>query len=326
MSGDGSVWLINADVWRNGSFETQLQSFTPAGIGFNYTDISRDGNTVAIIYAQSGGGGYFDKTVRLIVYSYSGSWTSNTLFSQNPGLEFATFMCVMSADGNTIAMFYSVAAYGFVNVYRRVDGTWSGPDQIYYYQTTSSINNIVLNVNSDGSTITLSIGNGNYQYSNGVLSRVDYRTDSVAFSRTDPNLYAWVDFTNVYVPSISLEVNVQVDPAGIDVMRMGSNVLAMSKILTPHAIVFLDMYDPTTTCTANTAVDHGYPHDYKVQITGTQYFNGTWDIMTTSSNTFTFQAFGFGLGLAFFFCCPFCRDPVGFGFLGCFLLGDLGFS
>jgi hypothetical protein len=291
MSGDGSVWLIGGDVWRNGSFETHLQNFSTGGIGFKYTGISSDGNTAAIIYGQTSGGGYFDRTVRLIVYSYSGSWTSSILFAENPDPEYAGYSCVISADGNTIAMSYSVTAYQFVNVYRRVDGTWSGPEQIYYENTTA-ISSVVLEINSDGSTITLTAGPKNYQYSNGVLSSADYRTYSVAFSRTDPTLYAWVDFSTVYVPSISLEVNVQVDPAGIDVMRMGSNVLAMSKILTPHDIVFLDMYDPTTTCTANTSVPHGYPHDYKVQITGTQYFNGTYDITVTSANTFTFQAFG----------------------------------
>jgi hypothetical protein len=292
MSGDGSVWLINADVWRNGSFEIQLQDFALQGIGFNVTDISRDGNTAMIMYGQSVGGGYYDKTVRLIVYSSSGSWSSITLFSQDPDPEFAGYTCAMSADGNTIVMSYSVPTYVFVNVYRRVDGTWSGPNQILYQNTTSR-NSIPLQVNSDGSVITLSIGSsGSYQYSNGVLSMADYRTYSLAFSRTDPNLYAWVDFSAVHVPSISLEVNVQVDPAGIDIIRMGSNVLAMSKILTPHAIVFLDMYDPTTTCTAVTSIDHGYPYDYEVQITGTQYFNGTWLIAAGSSNTFTFQAFG----------------------------------
>jgi hypothetical protein len=289
VSGDGVVWLINADVWRNGSFEIQLQVFAQYGVGFDVTDISRDGNTAVIMYAQMGG---VDTTVRLIVYSYSGSWTSITLFSQDPDPDFALFTCAMSADGNTIAMSYSVTTYVFVNVYRRVDGTWSDPDQISYQNLTSR-NPVTLHVNSDGSIITLSVGSsGSYQYSNGVLSKVDYGTYSGAFSRTDPNLYAWSYFSTVHVPSISLEIVVQVDPAGIDVMRMGSNVLAMSKNLTPHAIVFLDMYDPTTTCTASTSIDHGYPYDYEVQITGTQYFNGTWLITAGSSNTFTFQAFG----------------------------------
>jgi len=292
MSGDGIVWLIDGDVWRNGSFEIHLQDFAQLGVGYNVTDISRDGNTAVIMYGQSGGGGYYDTTVRLIVYSYSGSWTSSTLFSENPTPDFAIYTCVMSADGNTIAMSYTVPTYVFVNVYRRVDGTWSGPDQIFY-QTLTSRNLITLNINSDGSIITLSAGSSrNYQYSNGVLSKVDYGTYSGAFSRTDPNLYAWSNFSTVYVPSISLEVVVQVDPAGIGLMKMGSNVLAMTKTLTPHAIVFLDMYNPTTTCTATTSVAHGYPYDYEVQITGTQYFNGTWLIAAGTSNTFTFQAFG----------------------------------
>jgi hypothetical protein len=292
MSGDGIVWLINADVWRNGTFETTLQSFAFGDVLFKYNSVSRDGNTAVIMYGQMGGVGYFDKTVSLTVHSYSGYWTSSILFSQDPDPEFAFYTCAMSADGNTIAMSYTVTAYGFVNVYRRVEGTWSGPDQILY-ETHSSKNSIILHVNSDGSVITLSVGSsGNYQYTNGVLSKVDYDTSSGAFSRTDPNLYAWVNSSAVHVPSISLEVTVQVDPAGIDVMRMGSNVLAMSKNLTPHAIVFLDMYSPTTTCTAATSVDHGYPYDYEVQITGTQYFNGTWLITAGSPNTFTFQAFG----------------------------------
>jgi hypothetical protein len=280
MSADGSVWLINGDVWRNGSFEIQLQYFVLTSIGFDITSISRDGNTVAIIYRATG-------TVTLKTFSYSGgSWSSDILFQETSLYIYAYHSCVMSADGNTIAMFYGIEN-GFVNVYRRVNGLWSGPEQIY-----QSRGSITLHINSDGSIITLSGDGANRQYSNGVLSDVDFGTYALAFSRTDPNLYAWVDLTTVRVPSISLEVNVQVDPAGIDFTRMGSNVLAMSKILTPHDIVFLDMYDPTTTCTANTAVDHGYPHNYQVQITGTQYFNGTWDIVTTSSNTFTFQAFG----------------------------------
>lgn len=44
--------------------------------------------------------------------------------------------------------------------------------------------------------------------------------------------------------------------------------------------------------TVTTLTSHAYPHNYKILISYTDFFDGTWEIVTTSSITFTFQAFG----------------------------------
>jgi len=287
ISADGSVWLIGGVVWRNGSIETALQAYSPPG-GSPGVAISSDGNTVAIIYGQVSGGGDFDRTVYMNVYSYSNmTWTTTPLFSNNPYQSFPSRMCSLSADGNTLVMSYS----SYVYVYRRTNGTWSAPQQIY--ENTSSGGSYV-NVNNDGSVITIGDEGGlSFQYSNGVLSsEKTFDPYNVAFSRTNPNLYTWARLRKVYVPYISLEVDVNVTSTSISLIRMGSNVVALSAQLSPISISFLDIYDPTTTCTAVTSVPHGYPYNYEVQISGTQYFDGTWLTTTTSPTSFTFQAFG----------------------------------
>jgi hypothetical protein len=45
--------------------------------------------------------------------------------------------------------------------------------------------------------------------------------------------------------------------------------------------------------TANTFVDHGFPHSYQVKYEVTANYNGIHDITVTSANTFTFQGFCF---------------------------------
>ena len=287
-SADGSVWLINGDVWRNGSFEITLDTIGSLGMvpGTPRSCISSDGNTTVILSASH-------TSYVLNVYTYSsGTWTGTSLSVSPEGNNFYNLQCAISGDGNTVVLNLTSNVLTFIDVYKKIDGIWSIPNRIF---TSTSLGMGALGINSNGSEIvfqnpTITVAGNSSLYSNGITTAFG-NIDGISFSRTNPNFYVYSYEKKIYAPSISLDVTVQINDKN-SYIASGSNIVATTDSSSPSAFVFVDMYDPTTTCTANTSVDHGYPHDYKVQITGTSSFNGTWDIVTATANTFTFQAFG----------------------------------
>ena len=290
ISVDGSVWLIGSNVWRNGSFETQLTSqeqiyssnYYPQQI--RKSSVSGNGN-VCIIFTQ---------TSAWNIYMYSsGTWSLSSSF-QTPGIRTKND-CALSFDGHTFVVMnqYTTSINTTeVKLYRYVNEIWT-EELIYSITSETAITNTVT-MNRDGSIIFFNTLYNGYKYSDGTLTSVPPDVVATAvFSRTNSNLYAYANSNKVYAPLISLDVTVNINPNNF-LLSLGSNILAVcDSVQTGNkAIVFVDMYDPTTTCTAATSIDHGYPYDYEVQITGTSSFNGTWLITAGSSNTFTFQAFG----------------------------------
>lgn len=290
ISVDGSVWLIGGDVWCNGSFETQLTSQEQVYTGNYYpqqirtSTVSGNGNVCTVLTGTS--------AWNIYVYS-SGTWSLSSSF-QTPGMRTKND-CALSFDGHTfVVMNQYITSTNIIEVklYRYVSDIWT-EELIYFNLGGTAITNTVT-MNRDGSIIFFNTLYNGYKYSDGTLTSVPPDTVSTAvFSRTNPNLYAYANAVNVYAPEISLDVIVNINPGNF-LLSFGTNVLAVcDSVQTGNkAIVFVDMYDPTTTCTAATSIDHGYPYDYEVQITGTSSFNGTWLIEAVSSNTFTFQAFG----------------------------------
>jgi hypothetical protein len=290
ISSDGTVWLVGSSIWRNGTFE---QALLPSANGawlrpnrrFHcyLNALTPDGNT-AVVSTSTG---------VCYVFRYSnGTWDSGTNLPFGEPVSTCTVSTAISADGTKV-VFGRWATTGVmaINLYTFANGSWTST-RIYETTSDSIIN---LSMNSDGSEIVFSTFNVSYKYTNGTLSSLSEDiAATLLFSRTNPNNYAYTYLDSVYAPFVPLDVKVQLNFQNY-LLSFGSSILAVCDSWDSgnKAIVFVDMYNPTTTCTANTSVDyHGYPHDYKVQITGTNSFNGTWDIVTTSSNTFTFQAFG----------------------------------
>lgn len=288
-SANGSIWLINGDVWRNGSFETTLGTLGSFELipGQPRSCISSDGNTAVVLSADFSGPAGIPPTLNVYTYS-AGTWhITNLSVSQEVIPYIIGLQCAISGDGNTIALILSWTTnypnyFSYVDVYKKVDGTWSSPNRIFTNISASG----PLGINSNGSEIVFS----KFLYSNGTITPFP-GVENISFSRTNPDFYVYSIGNNIYAPSISLDVTVYINDKN-SYVASGSTIVATTDSSSPRAFVFVDMYNPTTTCTATTSVPHGYPYNYKVQITGTNSFDGTWDIKAPSSNTFTFQAFG----------------------------------
>lgn len=290
-SANGSIWLIDGDVWRNGSFETTLHTLGSYSSipGEPRSCISSDGNTAVVLSADYTVSGDIQHALNVYTYS-SGAWHAITL-PVSPEITNYTYtlQCAISGDGNTIALNLTGAinypsVFTFVDVYKKVNGTWSTPNRIF--TSTSRIDGAPLGINSNGSEIVFS----KFLYSNSTITPFP-GVENISFSRTNPDFYVYSIGNNIYAPSISLDVTVYINDKNSHVAS-GSTIVATTDISSPRAFVFVDMYNPTTTCTATTSIAHGYPYNYKVQITGTNSFDGTWDIKVLTSDTFTFQAFG----------------------------------
>jgi hypothetical protein len=118
MSSDGNVWLIQNDIWRNGSFETQLEVpeiISSAGTQGKITCISSDGNTSIITNTSFTYDIQNNHIPELYcnVYTYSsGSWSKlnsfniihNSLVIGEPYTELLGTRCAISGDGNTMAL------------------------------------------------------------------------------------------------------------------------------------------------------------------------------------------------------------------------------
>ena len=297
LSLDATVWLAGGSVWRNGSLETTLISelfnsgnfVTPSH--YSKSVLTPDGNT-CVIAAATGGNEYL---ATYFVFKYTnGTWDTGTqlLFDMPPPLNSTAFSQIsISADGTKIAIGESRQENGnrllIICMYTYTSGSWQ---RAQIFDTTDTIFFPHLSINSDGSKISFSTDKYSYEYSNGVITTVPY---DVTYSRTNPDSYVYSTDDYVYAPFVPLTVKVHINPTNY-LLAFGSTVLvtAASIFSGNKAIAFVDMYNPTTTCTATTSAPHGYPYNYKVQITGTNSFNGTWDTVTTGTNTFTFQAFG----------------------------------
>ena len=289
ISSDGTVWLVGSSIWRNGTFE---QALLPSANGawlrpnrrchFYLNALTPDGNT-AVVSTDTG---------VCYVFRYSnGTWDSGTNLPFGEPVSTCTVSTAISADGTKV-VFGRWATTGVmaINMYTYFNGSWTST-RIYEHDNDGIIN---LSMNSDGSKIVFSTFNVSYEYTNGTLSSLSEDiAATLLFSRTNPNNYAYAYLDSVYAPFVPLDVKVQLNFQNY-LLAFGSSILAVCDSWDSgnKAIVFVDMYDPTTSCTATTSVSHGYPHNYKVQITGTNSFNGTWDIVSTGSDTFTFQAFG----------------------------------
>jgi hypothetical protein len=330
LSLDGNVWLLQNDIWRNGSFETQLEVpeiLTSAGGSTQgkSTCISSDGNTAVITNTSFTYDIQYNRIPELYcnVYAYSsGSWNKinsfniihNSLVFGEPYTEVDTVAtrCAISGDGNTMAIgtdTYYVTYNGqsytrqteYINVYvyKKTEGSWVQIKQITFEYPYGGIsvrgtNMTHLCVDYNGNKIVFP----GYEYTCdtdtltaiGVLSPL---STTITFSKTTSNVYAWSDAQTIYVPSTPSGFKVELVNS-CTLLAFGSNVLVTTDSVFSgnKAIVFVDMVNPTTTCTAATSNDHGYPRKYEVQITGTNSFDGTWIIKPTSSNTFAFQAFG----------------------------------
>jgi hypothetical protein len=235
------------------------------------------------------------------VYRFSGSvwyWSENLPINipGYPNLDGFGYSLSSSVDGNKVIVgmssFYSSS---FNNAY------------IFTYSNDSWDSGISLSgdggfgtsvaLSDDGTTALVGAPVGKYatlfKYIDGVWTTVQTFSDTefnfgISVALADNGTTQIIGSTSLIKIYKSGQTYISYSDSSI--IAVQNNILAFS--LKNNLVAFENLNAPTTTCTAVTSIPHGYPHNYKVQITGTDSFNGTWDIVTATANTFTFQAFG----------------------------------
>ena len=198
---------------------------------------------------------YASQSQKVDIFKYSGS-----VWSLSISIPIFATCFGLTTDGNTvIAGTYNNTAY----VFKYSGGSWT---------SVTIVNN---DLNDFGKTVDIS-SDGTFYYI-GSTSKLSIYKNGVLFS------------------TINGRIN-QVKSSGTSILAFSTGYTYIPAYLTGYTdsynVIFLSTSSLTTTCTATTSTPHGYPYNYKVQITGTNSFDGTWDTVTTSPTTFTFQAFG----------------------------------
>ena len=273
------VYNYSGGSWSSGTLLTS--DLTSPSVS-----VTSDGNTAFVCGYDNTGLGH------ALIYKYNGSsWSSGSElpWSVQPERISASSM---SSDGST-AVYASQSPK--VDIFKYSGGVWSLSTSIPIFATCFGLT-------TDGNTIIAGTYNNTayvFKYSGGSWSSTTIVNNNLTdFGKTvdisSDGTFYYIGSTSklsIYKNGVLFStINGRIN----EVKSSGSSVAAYSTggLGQPVKIIFLNTSSLTTTCTATTSSDHGYPHDYKVLITNTSLFNGTWDIVTTSSNTFTFQAFG----------------------------------
>ena len=285
ISEDGNTILLNGRVrtYSGGSWSsaTVLESSSTTG------SLNSDGTKAFLCTASSPGNAK--------VYTYSGgSWGSGT---ELPWAVQPQFIRISSMSSNGTTAAYIEHELGVLSIFRYSGGSWS----LSNTRTITTQTEFSLGTSANGNTVL--VGRQPYvdvmKYSGGAWSTQTLSNTSVnyfgqAVSVSPDGVYYYIGSeTSLFVYKNDVFYT-KINLTTLGDLASSSSIFAYSTSKYPGAssqVIFANVYQLSSVCTANTIVAHGYPHTYKVTITGTSLFNGTWDITTTSSNTFTFQAF-----------------------------------
>jgi len=216
-------------------------------------------------------------------YKYNISSDTHTKISDIVGIVVDT-----SNDGSMIAL----GSYNYVLLYPSLK-------EISYEGTPT-----IVTVSLSGDGTTLFVGKPETTAGNGPLYIYKDEVLQQTINQVADDFYRYTDYTGTKTCGVaSGEVYVLLSGTYVKQQTV-LNDLANHPFRQTHSMAsnglsiscspgtnFLNVYT-VSNVTVTTTTDHGYPYDYRVIISSTDFYNATWDIVTTSSNTFTFQAFG----------------------------------
>jgi hypothetical protein len=305
LSADGNTAVVSSlqgfaiFIYSGGGWYQQY--YVEGGFGnyFGYSVALNSSGTILFVGAPYTYGG----PAYVSVYRFSGSvwyWSENLPINipGYPNLEGFGYSLSSSVDGNKVIVgmssFYALTTSSS-NVYIFTYSNDSWGSGISLSDDLAFDTSVALS--DDGTTALVGSPVGKYatlfKYIDGVWTSVQTFSDNVldfgiSVALTDNGTTQIIG--SAYLVKIYKSGQTYISYGACSALAVSDNILAFP--LTNTLLTFENLNDPATTCTAVTSIPHGYPREYQVQITGTNSFNGTWDITTTSPTTFTFQAFG----------------------------------
>ena len=305
LSGDGNTAVVGSDTgfiiftYSDGSWNEQYRVYGGFENYFGYSLALNSTGTILFVGAPYS----FFSSPYVSVYRLSEStWSWSEYLPMNiPGFGYSLST---NSDGNKVLVgvsFYNIVTdptYGDTRAYvfTYTDDVWDSGVLLTKNTNDNGTFGSSVAMNSDGNVALVGAPGGKYAtmftYANELWTPVktfieDVYNFGLAVKLSDNGATQIIGSTSLV--TIYKSDKTYISYGTCSILAAGGNILTFPLLDT---VVFENLNAPTTTCTATTSIDHGYPYDYEVQITGTNSFNGTWLITAGSSNTFTFQAFG----------------------------------
>jgi hypothetical protein len=212
-----------------------------------------------------------------------------------------------SSDGSVLAIGFNVGSTGY-----EADGALRILITRYPWTTYETINNVgnIVALSPDGQTLFAAVNSADasfiYKY------EYTYQSEWQRVSRTSSGYKNTIYLAtgsdgSLFVKPSDISLNYSGYPSLVfnftayngDFSQVGSvsnsyvsNMSSDGQHLVNYDGASLKFYNKQA-ITANTLVDHGFPHSYQVKYELTANYNGIHDITVTSANTFTFQGFCF---------------------------------